>query len=71
MRAQVDLIPEHVASRIVAIQEQLNLSHTVMLPCDREKLAAEQTRLWDEYFFGKAYEEISALVPAFIFGIAA
>lgn len=66
MRASVDLIPEHVASRIVAIQEQLALSHTVMPPCDRERLASEQTQLWDQYFPGKAYEEIAALVPAFM-----
>ena len=66
MRAQVDLIPEHVASRIVAIQERLALGHTVMLPCDREKLAAEQATLWDEHFPGKPYEEIAALVPAFM-----
>jgi hypothetical protein len=64
MRATVDLIPEHVASRIVAIQEQL-VSHLIYVP-DRARLAAEQSRLWAEYFPGKAYEEIAALVPAFI-----
>lgn len=63
-RARVDLIPEHVASRIVAIQEQLTSS--VMYVPDRARLAAEQTRLWDEHFPGKAYEEIAALVPVFM-----
>lgn len=66
MRATVDLIPEHVASRIVSIHEQLNLSPHVLSPVDRERLAAEQTRLWEEHFPGKAYEEIAALVPAFM-----
>lgn len=63
---QVDFIPEHVASRIVAIQERLSLNHTVMLPCDREKLQTEQTQLWDTYFPGVAYEEIAARVPSFL-----
>lgn len=69
MRATVDLIPEHVASRIVSIQEQL-LSHVIQVP-DRVRLAEEQSRLWGEHFPGKPYEEIKALVPAFIASQAA
>jgi hypothetical protein len=69
MRAQVDLIPEHVASRIVSIQEQL-VSHVIQVP-DRARLAEEQSRLWAEHFPGKAYEEIAALVPTFIASQAA
>lgn len=65
MRAQVDLIPEHVASRIIAIQERLNLSH-VYTPIDRARMLREQTALWDEHFPGKAFEEIRAMVPAFV-----
>lgn len=66
MRKTVDLIPEHVASRIVAINEQLNLAPHVLPPCDRERLAREQTRLWDEYFPGKPYEQVAALVKPFL-----
>ena len=66
MNTEVDLIPEHVASRIVAIHEQLNLSPHVLTPVNREKLSAEQTMLWDTYFPGYAYEQIAALVPAFM-----
>lgn len=66
MNKNVDLIPEHVASRIVAIHEQLNLSPHVLSPLDRERLVSEQTKLWDECFPGKAYEDIAALVPAFM-----
>lgn len=66
MNTQVDFIREHVASRIVAIQEQLTLSPHVLSPLDREALAAEQSKLWDECFRGKAYEQIAALVTPFL-----
>jgi hypothetical protein len=66
IRATVDIIPAHAASRIVTIHEQLNLSPHVWSPVDRERLSAEQSQLWDRYFPGKAYEEIAALVPAFM-----
>lgn len=60
----VTLIPEHVASRIVAIQEQLH--DPAILVLERTRLQAEQSKLWDEVFRGKPYEEIAALVKPFM-----
>lgn len=65
MKNQVDLIPEHVASRIIAINEQLRLQHA-MAPVDRLALQREQSQLWDDHFPGKAFEEIATLVPVFL-----
>jgi hypothetical protein len=60
----VGLLPEHTASRIVAIQGQLD-SHDIT-PETRERLTEEQSKLWDEAFPGKPFEEIKAIVAPFL-----
>lgn len=60
----VRLIPEHAASRIVAIQDRLN-THD-LLPSERERLSAEQSDLWDAAFPGQPFEVIRALVSPFL-----
>lgn len=55
----VGLLPEHTASRIVALQSQLNMAALGWL--ERRRLLTEQQKLWDEAFPGKPYEEIAAL----------